>query len=428
MAATLALAATAAVCASAPPPASAAGSTAPQLRIVGNQFVTAAGAPLRLFAVHFGGPEYSCVQPLYTADRNSGVFDHPTGDADFEAIRSWHANTIRIPLNEQCWLGVNPVRRHGGPSFGITPLTGQAGQRAGARLRTHYRSTVSAIVARAHRHGLAVILDLHWSAAGDAIAWGQWPLPDRQYSIPFWRSVATTFKRDRSVAFELFNEPFMRNLRTGALTLTWHCLRDGCVVPNHCADCGLARDHRGDLNLRGCGARCPTEDNRRGSYRSAGTQSLVNAIRATGARQPILVPGRDYTNDLAFWHTYLPRDPLHQLAASFHAYEGLPCASEACWSAALSGVANAPVVTTEFGGDTTGQSQPCPGVVVFDTRFMNWADQLGVSYGGFAWSVDYVDNPIPTCSYDLLDTYSGTPRYGQGQTIHDHFAAVAPAP
>ncbi len=399
------------------------GSTAPPLRISSNRFVLPSGAPLRLFAVHFGGPESSCVQPLYG---NSGVFGHPSGDADFAAIRSWHANAIRISLNEQCWLGVNPVQRHGGPNFGITPLSGSAARRAGASLRADYRSTVAAVVARAHRHGLAVILDLHWSAAGAAIAWDQWSLPDRQYSIPFWRSVAMTFKHDRSVAFEIFNEPFMHDLHSGRVTLTWSCLRNGCQVPNSCADCGTAHDHAGDLNRRGCGARCPTEDHPLGTYESAGTQSLVSVIRATGARQPILVPGRDYTNDLGQWHRFMPRDPLHQLAASFHAYQGLPCDSVVCWDTMLGGVDNAPVVATEFGGDLSGQTAPCPGVVAFDNSFMNWADQFGVSYTGFAWNVDYFDNPKPTCSYDLLDNFDGTPRYGQGQAIHDHFVAVAP--
>jgi hypothetical protein len=62
-------------------------------------------------------------------------------------------------------------------------------------------------------------------------------------------------------------------------------------VANKCADCGTAAQNSGNLSIRACGPRCPTEDDPRGSYQSAGTQALVDAIRATGARQPILVPG-----------------------------------------------------------------------------------------------------------------------------------------
>jgi endoglucanase len=413
------------------PTSALAASSAPVLRIAGNHFVDGrTGKAMRLFAIHYGTSEWICVSPIYEAMAANGVWDVPTTEAEFAAIRSWHANAIRIPLNEQCWLGVNPVQRHGWPGtdYRITPLTGPAAQQAGARLRARYRAAIEAVIARAHRHGLAVILDLHWSAAGAAIAWGQWPLPDRQYSIPFWRSVATTFKNDPSVAFEIFNEPFMRDLASGNLTLSWRCLRDGCRVANKCADCGPASANVGNPELKTCAGRCPTEDHPLGSYQSAGTQDLVDTIRATGARQPILVPGRDYTNDLSKWRAYMPHDPLHQLAASFHNYQGLPCDTEACWNGLAVDVGNVPIVTTEFGGDNTGQTDPCPGVVAFDDKFMSWADQHGVSYTGFGWTVDYFDNPKPRCSYDLLDNYDGTPRYGHGQAIHDHFVAVGPAP
>jgi hypothetical protein len=89
----------------------------------------------------------------------------------------------------------------------------------------------------------------------------------------------------------------------------------------------------------------------------------------------------------------------------------LPCDTVPCWDSNLANVGNAPIVTTEFGGDLRGQSDPCPGAVAFDDGFMGWADQVGVSYAGFAWDVNYFDNPKPTCSYDLLDSYPGMPRY-----------------
>lgn len=392
---------------------------APAPHVAGDHFADTDGRSIRLFPVHFGTGEYTCVQPVVDPSRRDGIFSGPTADTPLAPVRSWHANAIRISLNEQCWLGVNPVRRGKAPDYGIVPLTGLAARRAGARLRTRYRAAVRRLVTRAHRAGLAVILDLHWSAAGDAVAFAQWPVPDRQYSVPFWRSIAQVLRGDRGVMFELFNEP----TRIPASALSWRCLRDGCRVPNACADCPSGID----LNTRGCGPRCPTQRRPRGSYRSAGTQELVDTIRATGARQPILVPGRFYDNDLGGWLQYRPNDPLHQLAATFHVYENLPCADEACWTRNVAPVAaRVPVVTTEFGATMQGQTEPCPGVVSFDERFMTWADAHGVAYGGFRWRADFPHFPSPECSHDLLASYDGTPRYGQGRAVHDHLVRVAP--
>lgn len=395
----------------------AAGAGAPTLRLSGNHLVDASGGTLRLFAVHLPGSEYTCVSPLYAPDYK-GYFVTPVDDHAMDLIRGWHVNAVRIPLNEQCWLGVNPVKQFGGPNYRVAPLAGASARHAGAVLRSRYRARIQEVVARAHRHGLAVILDLHWTAAGKAIAWAQWPVPDRQYSIPFWRSVAATFRHDPSIAFEIFNEPFRPN---GALS--WSCLRDGCREPNACADCGSA------AGSPGCGALCPNQDHPLGSYRSAGTQELVNTIRRAGARQPILVPGLFYTNDLSQWLAYMPRDPLHQLAAAFHAYQGLPCDTTACWDSQVASLATSvPVITTEFGGDGSQEQKPCTNTSAFDVGYMSWADAHGVSYTGFSWDVDFFDNPDPKCSYDLLADDNGTPRYGQGQAVHDHFVAVGPAP
>jgi hypothetical protein len=392
----------------------------PALHVAGDHFADSRGRETRVFAAHIGTAEYTCVEPIHDPSRLGGVFAVPTTGAIFKAIRAWRFNAVRMSLNEQCWLGVNPVVRGVAPRYGIAPLRGAAARREGARLGTRYRAVVRSVVARAHRAGLAVILDLHWSAAGDAIAWAQWPLPDRQYSIPFWSSIARTFRADRAVMFELFNEP----VRLPASALSWRCLRDGCRVPNACADCATAAD---DASTRGCGRRCPTGKAPRGSYRTAGTQVLVDTIRATGARQPILVPGRFYANDLGRWLAYRPRDRLGQIAATFHVYSNLPCAHEACWSREVGRVAaRVPVVATEFGGFNLGQSEPCASTAAFDERFMTWADAHGVSYGGFRWSADFGHFPRPECSHDLLASWDGVPRYGHGQAIHDHLARVAP--
>src|SRR5512140_2784618 len=54
------------------------------------------GATVRLLGVNHSGTEYACV-------KGTGIFEGPHGDALSSAILAWHANTVRIPLNEHCW-------------------------------------------------------------------------------------------------------------------------------------------------------------------------------------------------------------------------------------------------------------------------------------------------------------------------------------
>ena len=58
-------------------------------------------------------------------------------------IASWHINTVRIPLNQDCWLGDDGLPRFGKASG--------------------YRAAVKRWVSTLHDADLAVVLDLHWS-------------------------------------------------------------------------------------------------------------------------------------------------------------------------------------------------------------------------------------------------------------------------
>src|SRR5204862_7784944 len=125
-------------------------------------------------------------------------------------------------------------------------------------------------------------------------------MPDAGQSVPFWGSVARAFRGNDAVIFDVFNEPFPQ-AATGSETAGWRCW------------------------LRGGGA-CPGL-----SYRAAGMQSLVNAIRSAGARNVILIAGTLFANDLSQWLRYEPADPDHNLAASWHSYNFNRCTSRSCW-------------------------------------------------------------------------------------------------
>ena len=157
------------------------------LRVSGNRLVDGRGRGhvVQLRGVNRSGLEYACIQGW-------GFFDSPHPEriddaAMIRAMLSWDINVVRIPLNEDCWLGFNTVAKREG---------------------TPYRRIVERYVAALHRAGLYVILDLHWAAPGGTKATGQTHMADADHTPAFWRSVATAFKHDHAVLFDLFNEPF----------------------------------------------------------------------------------------------------------------------------------------------------------------------------------------------------------------------------
>ena len=158
-------------------------------------------------------------------------------------------------------------------------------------------------------------------------------------------------------------------------------------------------------------------------YDAVGMQTLVNAIRATGAHQPILLGGLSYANDLSGWLSHEPTDPLGQLAASFHNYQGETCSNQSCWDSQVAPVAaQVPVVTGEFDQDVCSAS-------TFDTDYMKWADAHGIGYLAWGW---WVLSPQEIagdgCSaYYLITDPAGTPAAPNGVNLHDHLVALAAA-
>jgi endoglucanase len=307
------------------------------LRVVGNRLLDAQGRAIRLLGVNRSGPEYGCVAPAY---QHLGFFDGPTGRQAIATMTSWGINTVRLPLNEDCWLGINgaPRRYSGG----------------------RYRAAISAYVNRLHAAGLYVILDLHWNAPGTTVPHGQQPMADADHSTAFWMSVARTFKDDPAVVFDLYNE---------AHDIDWQCWRDGCTLP--------------------------------AGWRTAGMQQLVDAVRSTGARQPIVASGLNWASDLSSWLAYRPHDPANQLAAGIHVYDFRGCTTSGCWSDTVLPVEReVPVIATELGQRMC--SSP------FIARFMNWANSAGVSYLGWTWHPDGCSAPALITSWNGHPTLAGS--------------------
>src|SRR5262252_690055 len=61
------------------------------------------GAAVRLLGVNRSGSEYMCSPPT----QGGTTFDGSTGPSSINALLTWNINTVRLPLNEHCWLGIN---------------------------------------------------------------------------------------------------------------------------------------------------------------------------------------------------------------------------------------------------------------------------------------------------------------------------------
>jgi hypothetical protein len=70
------------------------------VHVQNNRLVDASGNVLRLLGINRSGSEYMCVGGW-------SVFDGPVDSTAIAAIKAWHVNAVRVPLNEDCWLNIN---------------------------------------------------------------------------------------------------------------------------------------------------------------------------------------------------------------------------------------------------------------------------------------------------------------------------------
>lgn len=297
-----------------------------------------------------------------------GIWDGPADDAAVAAIADWKANVVRIPLNEECWLGLSNIK----PEY------------AGA----NYIAAVKDLVAKVEAHGMTPIVELHWTygqytgnSAGcsDVHATCQKPMPDAQYTPSFWSSVASTFKGDQAVAFDLFNEPYP-DRATSTTTQAWQCWRDGGTCP-------------------GIG------------YEVAGMQDLVDAVRSTGATNVIM----------AAWARVLERpEPVADLPArrpDGQSRRRVPRVQlQHLRDRELLELHTRPRRGPSAAGGREIGENTCSHAFV--DQVMKWFDDRGLSYLGWTWNTwDCSSGP------SLISAYDGTPTaYGIG--LRDHLRAL----
>ncbi|MBV9810933.1 MAG: cellulase family glycosylhydrolase [Solirubrobacterales bacterium] len=311
------------------PAAAASASTLPGLSVSGSRLLDAAREPLRIAGVNRSGSEYACAQGW-------GMFDGPTDDASISAIASWSVDAVRVPLNEDCWLGINGVNS--------------------AYAAANYQNAIISFVQRLQAHGLDVILDLHWGAPGSQLALGQEMAPDADHAPAFWSSVAAAFKGYKGIAYDLFNEPH---------DISWSCWRNGCSTSS--------------------------------GYQAAGMQELISAVRGAGAMQPVIVEGLNWGADLSGWSANQPTDPAHQLVAGWHIYNFSSCNTSSCWDSTVAPVAQqVPVLATEVGENDCGGSfldALLPWSDRHNIGYLAWAWNAASCGGGPSLISDYSGTP-----------------------------------
>jgi len=211
-----------------------------ELRVEGRWLLNAEGEKVWLQGVAIPGLEIS----------SKG---HGCVHSTIVAITDWKANVVRLPIKDEFWYG-----RGQGKGTGDVPQTdgGEA-----------YRAMVDAAVMAAANRGAYLVLDHHRYRAV------------REEHLPFWQELAIRYKNHPAVLFDIINEPH---------GISWELWRNGGSILEKRKP---AVDEAAFLDA--------AEQKQNIEFESPGMQKLVDAIRATGARNVIVAGGLFWSYDLS---------------------------------------------------------------------------------------------------------------------------------
>ncbi len=299
------------------------------LRVKGDKFVDGDGNVIQLRGVNRPGLEYGCSQMnQFISDPwsagNNGTNDGKTlayADKVASSLLSWdkagapgHAiNTVRVPLNEECWLGIN-----GAPA---------------AFSGANYQAFVKRLVDNLTKQGMYVVLVNHWSGAGTwlpgrdkdgKVINGQNVAPNADHAFDFWTSIASQYKSYTNIMFDVFTEPSIQC--SDSSDVTADCPQSVINAGYYAQDAWAWNLYlKGGYFTYGQRFNQPgyeTWKSRVGvRFKVAGTQEITDTIRATGSTAPIAIEalggGSGYVDMMG---SHLPIDPLKSIVASTHSY------------------------------------------------------------------------------------------------------------
>ncbi len=282
------------------------------------------------------------------------------------AIRDWHANTIRLPLSQDRW-------------FGKTSEQDDKGK--------YYRILVRQVVDAVRATGCYVILDLHWSDAGE---WGknigQHFMPDEN-SVSFWKDVAAAYQNHPCVLFNLYNEPH---------NVGWDIWLKGGQVTEKAT------------------RKTPIK-----TYRAVGMQTLLETVRSTGANNVVIVGGLDWAYDFTgILEGRQLSDPQgNGVLYDNHAYPFKGDTVER-WVARIETAARKlPIMIGEFGAETRGGP--------IDPKDENWVRQVLQALEDHKWSWTAWDMH-PGAGPRLISDFSCTPTPGFGKWVKQALDGTLP--
>lgn len=251
---------------------------------------------------------------------------------DYTLMRGWGSNVVRIALNQDFWMGGT---------------------------WSTYQTNINQQITWATAAGMGVILDLHWNNGG------QQNMADRN-SITFWSQVASMYKSNAWVMFELYNEPH---------DVSWSQWRNGD-----------------------------------GTY--AGMQEMYNAVRAAGADNTVLVGGLNWCYDLSGVSNGYAIEGTN-IAYATHPYD-YPGKQISDWPTGFGNLASTfPVVMTEFGQYCATNTYVADLLAYAQTNQIHWT--------AWAWYASGCAFP------SIIADWNGTPSSGVGELVKSYLSGNAPA-
>jgi hypothetical protein len=261
--------------------------------------------------------------------------------------------------------------------------------------------------------GMYVILVQYDSAPGNTTFTAQNPMGDADHTLALWTSLANTFKNNPAVLFEPFNEPFLGTAGNAVNPKAFNSLPNGA---NYYIRNGGAVANAYYANENGNQVAVPY------TWTTVGFQQVLDAIRATGATNVVVMGGQDYDNDLTWWSTNPPTDALNQIAITYHAYHttyGYAVANDTPQHSAAQSIAmltspGVPVILTEIGDNVgSGPSSNGGSPGSFMTQMAQLLDNQG--WSGMAWTW----NPWGGSDTLIQNITSYTPTEGEGQAWYN---------
>jgi aryl-phospho-beta-D-glucosidase BglC (GH1 family) len=336
------------------PPATATAVPAPiGVRVQGTRLYSQ-GHPITLLGVNRSSLEYSCAG------------DEHLAPADFQAMRQWGANVVRLPISSEFWANA------GGACPG-------------------YQQTVERVVASARAAQLFVILDLQWSAPfdrpDDRTRGGvQCPMPDAGKDLAMWKDIAALYHSDTGVLFDLYGEPY---------DISWSTWLNGGTITEGCYIIGG-----------------PSLTKETGTYRAIGMRDLVRQIRAIASDNVIVVAGTNWGYDLSgILDGFALADK--NIVYDTHPFD-YGNKQPGDWYRAFGHTATRyPVIVGVFGSYNCGTGYIEQAIQYFNSQRISWL--------AWSWQTGSCSGP------SLLADWSGAPSVPYGKTIQQQMRAAAAA-